>query len=307
MAIRYVQHSDIDPNKWDDCIRNSLAPKAYAFSRILNHLCQWDALILGDYQAVWPIPLKKKWGIPYGYQPSFLQQLGLFSPDAKQYEQWELWLPALKGKVLLADMQLNHRMTVHSFSQSLSYKQRCNYVLSLKPSHEEIKNSYDSRHRSRLNKIARENTLTAVVNETTAETAVDFFSQHQGALDQRLTKLEYDGIKSCMTESADLFEIYAAHANDELCGVAIFLKDDRRHYLIMSSPNELGRKLNSQLFLIDQLIANEAGKSDRILDFEGSDYPQVGHFYRKFGGHNEGYSQIRYYAQPFMRFLKPTV
>jgi hypothetical protein len=38
----------------------------------------WDALVWGDYEFVMPLPVRKKWGIQYVYQPLFCQQLGIF-------------------------------------------------------------------------------------------------------------------------------------------------------------------------------------------------------------------------------------
>ena len=80
--IRYTINNNINLKKWDRCIQNSINSNFYAKSWYLNIICEnWDALILNDYEAVMPIPYKKKLGIKYIYQPFFCQQLGLFSKN----------------------------------------------------------------------------------------------------------------------------------------------------------------------------------------------------------------------------------
>ena len=38
----------------------------------------WDALVLGDYEAVMPLTWNKKWNISYLYQPPFTASLASF-------------------------------------------------------------------------------------------------------------------------------------------------------------------------------------------------------------------------------------
>jgi hypothetical protein len=41
----------------------------------------WEALIDDDYDSVFPVPARERFGIKYIATPIFLQQLGAFSPD----------------------------------------------------------------------------------------------------------------------------------------------------------------------------------------------------------------------------------
>jgi len=80
MTIRHLQHKQIDPLKWDGAIFRSRVPQAYALFGYLNKITDnhWSALVYGDYEAVFPLPLKQKFGITYVVQPIFCQQLGAF-------------------------------------------------------------------------------------------------------------------------------------------------------------------------------------------------------------------------------------
>lgn len=301
MKIRYLQQHQIDCTRWNACIERSLAPKAYALSQCLNALSKWDALVLGDYEAVWPLPWKQKWGIKYIWQPPFLQQLGLFSSKAEHYENCSIWLRSIPRSFFLADMQLNQRMQCKHMNGIAN--ERNNFLLALNQPYEEIRSGYDNRHRSRLNKIERENLLKLNAHPLSAAEAVDFFSRYQGRLDPRLDIHFYKSITQLMVRSPELFEIHSCWLEKELCGIAILLKDEHRLYLIMSSPNKIGRHLNSQLFILDQVIRKYSQKGTHMLDFEGSDIPDVAHFYAKFGAEKEAYKEIRW-RNPLLKLMR---
>ena len=78
--IRYMQHHAIDRVKYDHCVRMDVKGLVYGFSWYLDTLTEsWDALILNDYDAVWPLPVRTKWGLKYFFRPFAVQQLGIFS------------------------------------------------------------------------------------------------------------------------------------------------------------------------------------------------------------------------------------
>ncbi len=79
--IRYLKRQDLDLNAWDECIRLSPAGLLYARSFFLDAITdgQWDALVMGDYEAVMPLTWNKKYGFTYLYQPNFVPVLGVFA------------------------------------------------------------------------------------------------------------------------------------------------------------------------------------------------------------------------------------
>jgi hypothetical protein len=78
-GIYYKKREEIDIAKWDQCIEKSSNGLIYAYSFYLDHTADnWDALILNDYEAVMPLPWRKKFQFYYLYQPTFTAQLGIF-------------------------------------------------------------------------------------------------------------------------------------------------------------------------------------------------------------------------------------
>ncbi|WP_431214603.1 hypothetical protein ACQ86N_07395 [Puia sp. P3] len=56
--IRFLEGKDIDARRWDACIEKASNRLVYGFHFYLDHMAggQWSALVLGDYQAVMPLP-----------------------------------------------------------------------------------------------------------------------------------------------------------------------------------------------------------------------------------------------------------
>ncbi|MEA2107399.1 MAG: hypothetical protein U9P82_11900, partial [Bacteroidota bacterium] len=92
LAINHLQNAQIDKQKWDLTIENSHNGLVYALSWYLDVVSPgWNALVLGDYEAVMPLPVKQKFGLEYLVQPPFCQQLGVFcSPDNENNDQYLL-------------------------------------------------------------------------------------------------------------------------------------------------------------------------------------------------------------------------
>ena len=80
MPIKYIHREHLDEEKYNQCIDTSIQSKIYAFSWYLDTVCdQWAVLVLNDYEAVMPVPWRKKYGFKYVHQPLWVLQLGIFS------------------------------------------------------------------------------------------------------------------------------------------------------------------------------------------------------------------------------------
>ena len=62
IPIHYLRRYEIDTKKWDQCIIESDNGLIYAHAFYLDHMAkQWDALVMGNYDAVMPLPFNQKW------------------------------------------------------------------------------------------------------------------------------------------------------------------------------------------------------------------------------------------------------
>jgi len=77
--IYYLRNSEIDKDSWNNCIEQAANGLIYGYSSYLDHMADnWDALVLNNYEAVMPLPWRRKAGISYVFQPFLSAQLGIF-------------------------------------------------------------------------------------------------------------------------------------------------------------------------------------------------------------------------------------
>ncbi|MGZ4117920.1 MAG: hypothetical protein ACXVPY_10580, partial [Bacteroidia bacterium] len=80
--IKFIEHKNIDKQKWDACIQSSSSECIFVYSWYLDIVSDnWAALVLNDYEAVFPIASKSKYKINYIYQPFFTRYFGLYSKN----------------------------------------------------------------------------------------------------------------------------------------------------------------------------------------------------------------------------------
>jgi hypothetical protein len=105
----YHIHAEINKQKWDQCVQHSMQSIIYAESAYLDYMTgNWDALVLGDYEAVMPLCYRNKWGIRYLYQPAFIQQGGIFSPQKLTTEIAKAFLEVCKQHFCFAEININY-------------------------------------------------------------------------------------------------------------------------------------------------------------------------------------------------------
>ena len=129
--IRFVEHNDVDTEKWDRCIKRAINSTPYAFSWYLDIVVShWNAIILNDYEAVFPLPTKRKWGIQYAFTPFWVQQLGLISQTNEGLKRIDDFISLIPSTYRFIELNMNHDVPV---KDSLNYNivENFNYVLPL--------------------------------------------------------------------------------------------------------------------------------------------------------------------------------
>lgn len=278
--IFYVKNSDIDILKYDSCIAGAMNARSYAFSWYLNCVCDnWDVLILNDYEAVMPLPIRKKYGLHYIYQVPWVQQLGVFSINKTENLLILQFIKAIPKKYVLVDYLFNSGNVV----EGKNIKHRTNYILPLHTDFENLKKSYN-KNRKRVSLIFFD-TLELNKNATSADflqfySAQSFdFENHKDAKEklQKLLQVKNDSVK-----------IWTVYYEGELIGGLIWLKGNKRITYLLPLATAEAKKMNMPTFLVNALIS-ENQNTELILDFEGSMIQGVAQFYKSFGGVKEEY------------------
>ena len=302
--IKYLKHSEIDFKKWDLAIDKSYNALVYPYAFFLNSMAdkKWDALVLGDYEAVFPLVWNRKFGFKYLYQPYFCQQLGLFSRTKITDSLLQSFIEKIPGSFRYWNFHLNYENKY--FSPLTKFVSRTSFCIDLNNTYTDIYDKYNSDAKKNLAKAAiqgydyRKNIEVKIVSECFFETYGLHYPDNAG-LKQKIT--------DCAIQSIQLEKGFtrAIYGNDGSlwCAGFFFFSNKRIHYA-MAAPTEEGKKYGATHILIDEVL-KEFALTLNTFDFEGSDIKSVAYFYSKFGSTPQHYTQIIRNRLPWWcRFLK---
>lgn len=299
--LQYVKHQDIDHDKWNHCVDTAINCRIYAYTWHLDRAAsQWDALILDDYEYVMPLPIRRKFGITYLYQPLFAQQLGIY-PTPKPTVS-DLFYQYLVKHFRYVQLNLNAGNLPSKNFKRIIFLPRKNYLLPLAQDYKIIAGFYSTNAKRNIAKAAKNHL--SIVEGIRLETFLDFKQKH---LQYNLVESNFKSLKSIVAygQYKGFGEIYGAYAPDNtLCAAVYFCRWKDRVIYFNAISSEQGKKLRAMYFLLDQFIKNNAGKN-LALDFEGSVVPGIARFFAGFGATPETYFQLKINRLPLpLRWIK---
>lgn len=294
--ITYLQHNEIDKQKWDACVANAPNGLIYGYSFYLDCMAKhWDALVLGDYEAVMPLTWNRKYSFYYLYQPAFTASSGVFG---KNLNEWLIddFLKAIPQKFKLIEISLNHG-NIFSSPPPFPYRSS-NYILPLDKSYEELYKAFRENHKRN---IAKSLQLGCNVKK---EIPVDEIIR----LNEEQLK-HVDGTKpGDYPKFKKLYELLKTKGQAKTYGIidsknkilasAVFFFSHNRAYYIMVGNHPDGKTIGASHALIDAFITDHAGQN-LILDFEGSDIRNLAFFYEGFGATVEIYPVLKINKLPW--------
>lgn len=288
MHIEYLNHSDINKLKWDQVIHNAPNGLLYACSWYLDCISpQWDALVYGDYEAIFPITLKRKYHIPYIVQPLFAQQLGMFGSTELNPELLSKFIARLPSYSY--EINLNFA-NFHPDAVSMN-----NYIVSLINLYDELSTHYSYNTIRNIRKAKR---YGYAIVPLLPEEFIKLYSDTEHK-DKRLNlpvisniicKGYKKGYINCVALKNEQGETNA------MLAYGLFKK--RIHYLFPAST-AVGKKHSAMFLLVDLLFQQFAGKLN-TFDFEGSMIEGIARFYKGFGAINQPYQTLKHLRPSFL-------
>ncbi len=296
--IRYLPHNAINKEKWDTAIRNSFNGNLYACSWYLDTVHpEWEALVEDDYVRVMPLTGNRKWGIHYLYQPFFAQQLGVFSTEILNSQVLNIFFAAIPDKFRFAQINLNVHNKPHPENYHLVHN--TNYLLDMIARYPALASRYATNTKRNLKKALQSGLV--LQEGLRPQRLIDLFRENKGREIRhwhgphymRLQRLMYLAIYK---GAGVMYGVY--DQRNELCSAAFFLKDSRHLIFLFSATSPEGRKNGAMTFLLDGVVRAHA-ETARVLDFEGSNNPDLARFYRGFGAQPITYYRLEMNRLPF--------
>lgn len=302
MPVHYITYQQIDKSKWDNCIDTAANGLVYGYSFYLDAMAKhWDALVLDDYEAVMPLTWNKKYSITYLYQPFFAASMGVFGNNISATLVND-FLRAIPAKFSYWDIYLNqaNRFALAGFN----LYERVNFVLSLNEPYEILYNNFRENIKRNIKKAAQ---LNCVIKKDIAVDAVIALAMEQSKNFSPVTAEDYDHFKNVYhhlqaQQKAVTYGVYTS-ANKLVASCAFIFSHNRAYYILVGNhPN--GKTIGASHAIINAFIKEYAGQN-LLLDFEGSDIPNLAFFYSSFGATEEKFAGLKLNRLPFwMKWFK---
>ncbi len=283
--IYHLKRNQLNVAKYDACIELAQNSRIYAFSWYLDIVADnWDVLVLNDYEAVMPLPWRKKYFIKYVYPPAWTQQLGVFSNLKIEADLVEQFINSIPWKFKKITIQFNSENDL-SFIKS---EKRVNYILPLNKPYEEIYKGFNN-NRKRILKKKVENYITT--NDFCVDEFVLIAKKYYSFLNY--SNEDYITLKKLLVyllKKDQVIKYGISNAKEGLIGGVVFIKSKCRITYLCSIMTPFAKKQNSSTEIINLLI-KEFSNSNQIIDFEGSMNMGISSFFKSFGAILEVYSQ----------------
>jgi len=290
VPINYIAGHEADHIKWDRCIENAANGLIFGRRMYLDIMTdRWNAVIIGDYEAVIPLPWRKNLLIPYYYKVPFIPQAGIFgSFDAAIYRQLR---KCIFSRVKFGDLLLNYDNA--AFAKHLRANQLTNMVLDLTPPYSDLLRNFSRDMERQVKKAAKHKMQYA--HGHNVKHAVALFRKRYESRIQRVRPIDFErftGLCLFLQQAGHVFIRKVSDPSGKMLAAGLFMIDGKRIYNMMNIAMPDSRARSANYYLFDQLIVEFAG-SGLTLDFEGSEVPALRRFYSDFGGVNQPYFRYR--------------
>jgi hypothetical protein len=299
----YLSNLQIDKVKWDNCISNSFNRRIYGLSWYLDLVAaNWDAIIYGDYEAVFPVVFKNRILFKKYYHPLFAQQLGLFicrdfnDNDRKKIVS-DFFDFALK-KIGVLDFCSTSEFRYY-FDETILKKEtlpflsfhnvneRVNLEIDLNNNYSNILKEYSTNTIRNLEKAKKKDLF--VCKDYRIQDFLSLYKENVGRhLNLKIKHLKvisnllYSSIKR--KKGYFLSVLY----KEKMIGSAFFLSCFNRDVLIFHATEGSFKEYHPITYLLNYYIQNNSN-NNIVLDFEGSNIPGVFRFYKGFGAQENNY------------------
>ena len=275
--IKYLENKKIDKIKWDACIQQSKTPRIQVLSWYLDIVSPgWNALIFNEYEAVFPLPVKHKMGIPYLVQPVYIQQMGVYSKFTDTLVGD--FLKAIPKKFIYQNFTLNEE----NVSETSTLPLLTNYKLDLSKDYNELSKAYNRNCKRKL-KTSLSYNLTADYQYNIPE-FLDFFRKNVGDSIEQMEGYHYNILEKLLVElqKRGVGEIINIRYEDKLVAAGLYLLQEKELVFHICASNATGKKQQAMTFLVDSQIKKYAGKK-KWYDFTGSNIRGIAYFNSTFG------------------------
>jgi hypothetical protein len=282
LKLQFVSRKDINENAWNHVVRHSRFSRIYAYTWFLDAMTDksWTGLVIGEYEAVFPILIKKKLFIPYITTPHLCQQLGLFTVDESNTDSYLKPIQTSLKSYLKTELTLNPGSIFPTLCTT-----KTNHILPLNESYESLKKDFNRNTIRNITAALKSEAKLIYTQET--DIFLDFVYTHEPS---RSLNQIYHPLQNLINYTFEVGNgnIIVAFVEESLAAAAFVIEDEERIYFLVCASSEKGKDLKLMYLIIDFLIQKYAN-TQKIFDFTGSNISSIARRNLGFGAIAEEY------------------
>jgi len=317
--FQYITNSDINKKKWDTCISESFNSRVYGLSWYLDIVCEnWDGIVFGDYEMVFPVIFKKRFFLKKSYHPFFCQQLGPFYKNKnfanidnslnfhsfflKYFNKYTYC--STSEYSLQIDIEIIKKITLYFKTLKSGMKnvyefycdEMANLELDLDQAYDQIQDSYSTNTIRNLKKSKGYNLQ--IQKDISVSVFMELYKTNKKIKNSIQKSFSFtdnysiikDLISTCLNKKkGQLIGVFDQKKN--MISAAFFLSSFNRYIMLFNVTRPDFKKYHGMTFLIDDFIKSNSNQY-KLLDFEGSNLEGVRKFYSGFGSCYSPYFSI---------------
>lgn len=260
--IKYIKSNEIDSIMWDRCISRSHNGDVFGYSWYLDSVChKWDGLVLGNYNAVMPLPVKKNFIFNTISHPDFFIKNDIYQAKDFNIEIGNEFIKNIPEDFRKVDIKTGNS---HLIDLNFKIQEQSSFKIDLISSYQTIRDSYSDYFIELLNKSKNNKTS---YNTGILPNGLVLLS----TITKELKKKQADKLRllSAVSLRRKLGEIYGAFNNkNRLSAAVLFISSHYKTNIIFGVQSKEAKKNNVLFGLIDYYIKTHSEKA-LTLDFSG--------------------------------------
>lgn len=305
--IRYLTHELIDKQAWDKCVMESENGMIFGMSYFLDQVFpHWSGIVMGDYDAVMMVPVKRKLKVLYAFQPFFVRHVGIYHKAALTQEQMQSMLDEIPTTIKWVKLFVDP--IVFSPKSKWKTEHRMYQRLNIDREMKEVEDSYSTNARRNIKKAEKQELI--LQKEMNPVIVSDMFRKYKGGELDVFSAEDYTRLTSLMEtcihhQAGETWSVADPHGNKLAAGF-FCLWGDTVTFLKGAITDE-GKTKGAMHFLFSRIIRHYHS-TYHYLDFGGSNVPSVARFYQSLGGEDRYYIQAERNLLPgIITFLRKKI
>ena len=292
MHLKHLKHTEINFEKWDNTILSSSFPFVFAQSYYLNSTSpNWEALIIGDYESVFPLTQNVKFGISYLHQPSFTPQLGVYGIVNSQIEEAIYNYISLKYKLIEIELNASNTFITKHHSHKTTY------FIEYEKGFKQNQNTKRNIAKATENGLQFEAIQYSDVLELSKMYLNPFLSKTLNLSPNTIAK--FNALLQNAMANQSLFSFKVVDSKNSVKALAHFISNGKHTVYLKGTNFDKSENSGSMHYLTHNAIQFFENKS-RFFDFGGGSKESLATFYKGFGALPITYNILKINKLPWL-------